>query len=245
MDSTVQTIEPLLEQLLVPVSAGWGIRLDDQALRRFALYAHELVRWNEQVNLTRITDPRGIVVRHFLDSLACAQAFPDIPASLIDVGTGAGFPGLPLKIIWPGTRVVLSDSVGKKTAFLRHITTTLGLQDIEVVTARAEALGHDPAHREQYEGVVARAVADLAVLSEYCLPLCRLHGRFVAPKGASGATEAAAAQRAMTRLGGRLEQVLAVELPDLDPRTLVVVQKVRSTPADLPRPTGVPGKQPL
>lgn len=245
MDSTVQAIEPLLEQLLVPISASWGIRLDDQALRQFALYAHELVRWNEQVNLTRITDPRGIVVRHFLDSLACAQAFPSIPPSLIDVGSGAGFPGLPLKIIWPGTRVVMSDSVGKKTAFLRYIVTALGLGNVEVVTARAETLGHDPAHREQYDGVVARAVADLAVLSEYCLPLCRFHGRFVAPKGASGATEAAGARRAINRLGGKLERIVAVDLPDLDPRTLVVVQKVRPTPADLPRPTGVLGKQPL
>jgi 16S rRNA (guanine527-N7)-methyltransferase len=245
MESTSRAIEPFLVDLLAPISARWGIRLDEQALQRFARYADELVRWNERVNLTRITSPRDIVVRHFLDSLACAQGFPAPPSSLIDVGTGAGFPGLPLKIIWPDARVVLSDSIGKKTAFLRHIVTALELDNVEVVTARAEELGRDPAHREQYEGVVARAVADLAVLAEYCLPLCHLGGRFIAPKGASGIEEAAAAQKAITRLGGHQDVILPVALPDLDPRTLVVIRKVQPTPVGLPRPTGVPGKQPL
>lgn len=245
MDSIGRTIEPLLRELLVPISASWGVRIDEQALERFARYADELVAWNQRINLTRITDPRGIVIRHFLDSLACAQAFPAPPASLIDIGSGAGFPGIPLKIIWPDTHTVLSDSTGKKTAFLQHVVTLLGLEDLQVVTARAETLGHDPRHREQYHGVIARAVADLAVLSEYCLPLCRVNGQFVAPKGATGATEAAAAQRAIMRLGGRLAEILPVELPEVEPRTLVVVRKVRSTPADLPRAVGVPGKQPL
>ena len=245
MDSTGHAIEPFLRDVLVPVSARWDIRIDDRAIRRFALYAAELVRWNERVNLTRITAPGDIVVRHFLDSLACARAFGSVPPSLIDVGTGAGFPGLPLKIIWPTMHLVLSDSIGKKTAFLWHIVEALELDDVEVVTARAEDLGRDPAHREQYAGVVARAVADLAVLVEYCLPLCRVGGFFVAPKSANGAEEAQAAGRALDLLGGRLREVLPVELPDLPPRTLVVVEKVRATPAGLPRPTGVPAKQPL
>ena len=245
MDSTDPAIEPFLRDVLVPVSAGWNIQIDDRALRRFARYAAELVHWNERVNLTRITTPGDIVVRHFLDSLACARAFGSMPPSLIDVGTGAGFPGLPLKIIWPTMRLVLSDSIGKKTAFLRHLVQALELEDVEVVTARAENLGRDPAHREQHAGVVARAVADLAVLGEYCLPLCRIGGHFVAPKGANGAEEAQGAGRAIGLLGGRLREVLPVELPGLPARTLVVVEKVRATPARLPRPTGVPAKQPL
>ena len=244
MDSTASELEQHLRELL-PLSAQWGIRVGDVELERLRVYGVELLRWNEQHNLTRIVKPRDVVVRHFLDSLACAQAWESPPASLADIGTGAGFPGIPLKIVWPGTTLLLSDSIGKKTAFLRHVAAMLELNNVEVVTARAETLGRDPAHRERYDGVVARAVAALNVLSEYCLPLCRAGGRFVAPKGADGETEALAARRAFGQLGGRPHAVLPVALPEVEPRTLVVVDKVRPTPREFPRAAGVPAKRPL
>ena len=245
MDSIAREVEPHLRDLLVPLSAAWGLQLGETEIERFRTYTVELLRWNERVNLTRITEPREVVIRHFLDSLACVQAFEAPPASLIDVGAGAGFPGVPLKIAWPHIPVTLCESTGKKTAFLDHLAGALGLEGVAVVTARAEELGRNPAHRERYDAVLARAVAALNVLSEYCLPLCRVGGRFVAPKGADGASEAAQARRAIGQLGGRLDTVLPVRLPDVEERTLVVVHKVRPTPAELPRPVGVPAKRPL
>ena len=245
MDSIVRALEQHLQEVLLPISAAWGLRLGEGECRRFTSYAVELLRWNERINLTRITAPREIVIRHFLDSLACARAFDTVPAALIDIGTGAGFPGIPLKIVWPDMALTLSDSIGKKTAFLRHVVDLLDLRGVEVITARAEELGRDPAYREAYDGVVARAVAALDVLSEYCLPLCRTGGRFVAPKGAGGRAEALQAGRAIGRLGGRLGVIIPVELPDLEGRTLVVVDKVRPTPPDLPRPAGMAARRPL
>ena len=245
MDSTAQALDTQLRELLRPTAATWGLRLGEAQLDLLRRYALELLRWNQQVNLTRITDPRDIVIRHFLDSLACAQAFDRPPVSLLDVGTGAGLPGIPLKIVWPEAEVTLSDSIGKKTAFLEHVVGVLGLQNVRVVTARAEALGRDRSHREAYEGVVARAVASLAVLSEYCLPLCRVGGRFVAPKGGAGAEEATEAQRAIGQLGGKLGDIIPVTLPGVEPRTLVIVEKLRPTPTQFPRAAGIPSKRPL
>ncbi len=245
MDSTAHELEQQLRAVLVPGAAEWGVLVGEAEVQSFLRYGLELLRWNEQVNLTRITAPRDVVIRHFLDSLACAAGFETPPATLADLGTGAGFPGIPLKIVWPDTRLMLSDSVGKKTAFLEHVVAQLGLRDVEVVTARAEALGRDPAHRERYDGVVARAVAALDVLSEYALPLCRVGARFVAPKGGDGAEEAELARRAIGRVGGKLVAVRPVELPGVEPRTLVVIAKERPTPDDLPRAVGVPSRRPL
>lgn len=245
MDSTASELENHLRELLVPVAAQWDLDVGPAALEQLRVYGVELVRWNEQVNLTRIVAPREIVIRHFLDSLACARAWDTPPASLADIGTGAGFPGIPLKIVWPKMALLVSDSIGKKTAFLRHVVSALELEGVEVVTGRAEALGRDPAYRERYDGVVARAVAALNVLSEYCLPLCRIGGRFVAPKGPEGAAEALEARRAIGQLGGRPRAVLPVQLPEVEQRTLVVVDKVRATPREFPRDVGVPSKRPL
>jgi 16S rRNA (guanine527-N7)-methyltransferase len=233
------------DEQLAATAADWGLALCSQQLGQFATYADELRRWNERVNLTAITDESGIVVRHFLDSLRCARSWGTPPRSLVDVGAGAGFPGLPLKILRPELRLTLVESVEKKAAFLRHIVAVLGLSEVAVVAARAEAIGRDPAQREQYDLVVARAVAELRVLAEYCLPLCRVGGRFLAPKGGQVADEAQAAAEAIRRLGGRLIAVEPVELPGVEPRTLVVVEKVRLTPPQYPRAAGVPAKRPL
>lgn len=245
MTSTERDIAREIRTLLVPAAATWGIALGEREQEQFLRYAVMLLEWNEHVNLTRITAPRDIIVRHFLDSLACVQAFDVPPRTLADVGTGAGFPGVPLKIIWPRMQLTLSDSIGKKTLFLDHVRRNLGLDDVQVVTMRAEEHGHDPAHRERYDAVVARAVAALPVLCEYCLPLLHIGGRFVAPKGADGAAEAETARSAMRHLGGKLTAVLPVTLPGVEPRTLVVIEKIAPTPVGFPRPPGMPSKRPL
>jgi 16S rRNA (guanine527-N7)-methyltransferase len=231
--------------LLATTAAAWGLRLSPAQLGQFAVYAGELRRWNERVNLTAIADEPGIVARHFLDSLRCAQSWGDSPGSLVDVGAGAGFPGLPLKLLRPELRLTLIESIAKKAAFLRHIVDLLGLTQVEIVVARAESVGREAAHRERYDVAVARAVAELRVLAEYCLPLCRVGGRFLAPKGAQVEGEARAAQTAIEQLGGRLAAIEAVQLPDLEPRALVVVEKVAPTPPRYPRAPGVPAKRPL
>ncbi len=245
MTSTERDIEREIRTLLVPTAAQWGITIDEPQQEQFLQYALDLLEWNSHVNLTRITAPRDIVVRHFLDSLACAQAFKTPPRTLADIGTGAGFPGLPLKIVWPDLHLTLSDSIGKKTLFLDHVRRNLSLEHVEIITMRAEEHGHDPAHRGRYDAVVARAVAALPVLSEYCLPLLRIGGRFVAPKGADGAAEAASARGAMGHLGAKLVAVMPVTLPGVEPRTLVVMEKTGPTPRGFPRPPGMPTKRPL
>lgn len=232
-------------RFLADTAAAWGLPLNDAQLRQFACYADELAAWNVHTNLTAITAREDVYVRHFLDSLVLACYWGKAPASLVDIGTGAGFPGLPLKILRPELALTLVDSVGKKTAFLHHLVRVLGLDQVRVITGRAEELGRDRREREQYDVVTARAVADLRVLAEYGLPLLRVGGRLLAPKGAEAATEAAAAHSAFELLGGVLEQVVPIELPGVEPRTLVVVRKVAPTDLRYPRPVGVPARRPL
>ncbi len=231
--------------LLATTAAAWGHPLSSAQLDQFGVYAVELRRWNERVNLTAITDEPGIVTRHFLDSLRCANSWGAAPGNLVDIGAGAGFPGLPLKILRPELQLTLVESIAKKAAFLRYMVDTLGLNDVEIVVARAEAVGRTPAQREHYDLVVARAVAELRVLAEYCLPLCRIGGRFLAPKGARIEDELRAALPAITQLGGRLVGIEPVELPELEPRSLVVIEKISRTPPQYPRAPGVPAKRPL
>lgn len=230
---------------LLRVATSWGLNLNQRQIEQFARYSAELRAWNARVNLTSITDEHEIVTRHFLDSLRCALSWGEAPSSLIDIGSGAGFPGLPLKILRPELRVALVESVGKKAAFLRHIVAALDLHDVTVVAARAEVVGRDPQHREQYDVVTARAVAELATLAEYCLPLCRVGGRVLAPKGSDIDDEIARARVAIARLGGQLIGVEPVEIPGVEPRTLVVIAKIAPTPAVYPRAVGVPAKRPI
>jgi 16S rRNA (guanine527-N7)-methyltransferase len=232
--------------LLQTIASEQQLPLSAAQLDQFERYSAELIRWNTHTNLTSITEPRAIVIRHFLDSLTLAQAWPSgAPESLADIGAGAGFPGIPLKLLWPELRLLLVESVGKKTEFLAHIVKTLGLTDVEICTGRAETLGQTASYREQFALVTGRAVANLNVLAEYCLPLCQVGGLFVAPKSADGAQEAALAERALQQLGGQYQQTIDVQLPEVDPRTLVVVRKVQPTPTQYPRRVGLPLKRPL
>jgi len=224
-----------------------GLRLSRTQLSALSLYERELVDWNERFNLTAIRDPREIHIKHFLDSLTCLLALRDSPADrLVDVGTGAGFPGIPLKIIFPRMQVTLVDSVGKKADFCRHVVSILELRGVDVVQERAEALGQNPAYREQYDWAVARAVAILPCLAEYLLPLVRVGGGMLAMKGESGPVEAHSAERALRVLGGHLRQLLPVTLPGVaEERYLVVIDKVAATPPAYPRKVGIPAKRPL
>jgi 16S rRNA (guanine527-N7)-methyltransferase len=233
------------EQLLVTTCASWGLHLSVDQLAAFRTYAAELAAWNAHTNLTAITDREGVYVRHFLDSLALAPYLGEAPASLVDLGTGAGFPGLPLKLLRPDLALTLVDSVGKKTAFLAHLVGRLGLAGVRVITARAEELGRNRGERGRHGVVVARAVADLRVLAEYGLPLLRVGGLLLAPKGLSAQEEAAAVGHALALLGGEVAGVEPVALPGVDPRALVIMRKVAPTDPRYPRPVGTASRKPL
>ncbi len=224
-----------------------GLSLSRAQLAALALYERELVDWNTRFNLTAIRDPQEIHTKHFLDSLTCLQAMREYTTGkLVDVGTGAGFPGIPLKIMLPKMHLTLVESVGKKAEFCRHVVKILDLPGVQVVQERAETLGQDPYFREHYDWAVARAVAILPILAEYLLPLVRVGGCMLAMKGESGPAEAHAAEHALRVLGGHLRQLMPVTLPGVaEERYLVVIDKVAATPGTYPRKVGVPAKRPL
>ena len=237
-----------------------GIELDREQLERFQLYYEELFAWNEKVNLTAITDYEAVQLRHFLDSLTLAspelrgdppnQPFNMAQASLIDIGAGGGFPGLPLKILYPALKLTMVDSVGKKTGILAQIAEKLGFADVRVVNGRAEELGQSAEHREKYHIATGRAVAAWPVLAEYCLPLCKTGGLFIAPKKGGLAAELKNSPAVAKLLGGKLRPSPVFQLPgdEATPenqRRLVVAEKARTTPRAYPRRTGLPSKQPL
>jgi 16S rRNA (guanine527-N7)-methyltransferase len=224
-----------------------GIALTPDQLARFEIYARELAAWNAHTNLTAIADPEGIAIRHFLDSLTVTRAVSLEPgARVIDVGTGAGFPGLPLAILEPRIRVTLLEATGKKIHFLDHVAAELGLANVSTLHARAEDAGHMPDQRGAYHLVLARAVARLPSLLEYLLPLARVGGRCVAMKGKTAAEEAADSGPALAALGGRLADIIRVDLPGVDePHNLVVVDKIAPTPRAYPRKPGIPTRRPL
>jgi len=224
-----------------------GLELSPEVQRAFSLYADRLLEWNAHTNLTAITDPEAIEIRHFLDSLSVMRAVRLTPGMrVIDVGTGAGFPGLPLRLVFPQIRLTLLEATAKKTRFLQHVVAELGLEDVRILTARAEEAGQDAAIREQYDLVLARAVAKLPVLSEYLLPLCKVGGRCVALKGEHAAAEVQQAERALSILGGHVTRIVPVELPQVaETHYLVTIEKNAATPPKYPRRAGVPTKRPL
>jgi 16S rRNA (guanine527-N7)-methyltransferase len=225
-----------------------NIHLTPEQEAAFDIYARELVEWNKQVNLTAITDAEGVRVRHILDSLTIVKAAPMTAGlRLIDVGTGAGFPGLPLKIVFPDIHVTLLEATGKKLSFLRHVCELVGVTEgVEFLHARAEEAGQMVGQRATYDVVVARAVARLPILLEYLLPLAKVGGRCIAMKGRTAQSEAHDSARALKMLGGKLVGVEAIPLSGVpEPHYLVVVDKVAATSGSYPRKPGVPTKTPL
>lgn len=236
-----------MDSLIHDAKTIFNLHLTTRQVAALVNYERELIEWNRKFNLTAIRDVESIRSKHFLDSFSCVLAWKaNPPRRLVDVGTGAGFPGIPLKIIHPTMHVTLVESVGKKAMFCQHVIQTLGLDDMEVIHARAEDAGHDPAHRETYDWAVARAVANMNILAEYLLPLVKLGGTMLAQKGESGPAEAQSAEKAMKLLGGKLKQLIPVHLPGVaDDRYLVLVEKIAATPPRYPRKAGIPMKAPL
>jgi len=224
-----------------------GIHLTANQLAALQKYEAELIDWNTRFNLTAIENPEQVHIKHFLDSLSGLLVMGNAPLKrVIDVGTGAGFPGLPLKIVCPEMQLTLVESVGKKAAFCQHIITTLKLSQVDVIQDRAEVIGQQPRFREHYDWAVARAVANMPVLMELLLPLVRLGGKALAMKGRSAPAETQSAERAIQLLGGRLQRVQPVTLPGVaEQRYLVVVEKIAATPSVYPRRAGMPAKNPL
>lgn len=231
--------------------APYGVEPTPELLERLGIYARLLVEWNQKMNLTAITDPVGVAVKHFADSLTAAPLLPEGAFSLIDVGTGAGFPGVPLALLRPDCQLTLLDSLNKRLTFLDTVCREVGL-DATLIHARAEEGGRRPDLRERYDVACARAVANLPVLSEYCLPFVKVGGRFIALKGPDADRERTEAARGIGVLGGKVTDVVALTLPaepmdGVEPmeRRLVCIDKVRPTPAAYPRHGSKISKKPL
>ena len=224
-----------------------GVSVTDGQIEQMTDFFQMLVEKNRVMNLTAITDPEDALVRHFLDSLMLVRVIdPDNTDSLIDVGTGAGFPGIPLKIVFPSLKTVLLDSLDKRIRFLNDVIEALGLTDTEAVHARAEDAGRDLLLREQFDLAVSRAVSSLPVLTEYCMPFVRIGGSFVSYKSDQVEEELQAAKKAVYLTGGKTAKTDCFRLPGSDiGRSLIRIDKIRSTPSVYPRKAGIPSKKPL
>lgn len=225
----------------------FGVKLSEEQAEQFAVYEALLMDWNSKINLTAVRDAEGIRIKHFLDSLSCVPVLGGMNGkSLIDVGTGAGFPGIPLRIVYPEMRLTLVDSVGKKADFCQLAAETLHLKDVKVLKDRSEELGSAKETREKFDAATARAVAGLPVLCEYLLPLVKVGGTMLAMKGETAPEEVKAAANAMKKLGGGEAELTPVKLPGVEgDRWLVRIPKLSPTPAGYPRRTGLPLKKPI
>jgi 16S rRNA (guanine527-N7)-methyltransferase len=224
-----------------------GITLSSAQLDQFEKYFETLVEWNEKMNLTAITDKAEVYLKHFYDSITASFYF-DFTKSfhLCDVGAGAGFPSIPLKIVFPHIEVTIVDSLNKRISFLNHLANVLKLENVHFIHDRAETFGVNPLYRENFDVVTARAVARMSVLSEFCLPLVKVGGHFIAMKAASAQDELGIGQKAITTLGGRLEEMFTFTLPrEESERNILIIKKEKQTPRKYPRKPGTPGKTPI
>lgn len=221
------------------------IKFTEEHIQKFYAYMKLLLEWNEKINLTAITDPEEVILKHFIDSLTISKYIKN-DTCIADVGTGAGFPGIPLKIYRDDIRVTLVDSLNKRINFLNEVIDTLGLKNMSTVHSRIEDFGKNGKYREQYDYVTARAVANLTVLSEYLIPIVKVDGMCICMKGNNVDEEIADAKKAINILGGRISNVDNFKLPDSDiERNVIIIDKIKITPSRYPRKAGVPSKEPL
>lgn len=233
-----------MKERLIKGFSELNIEVSEKQLNQLIRYAELLVEWNEKMNLTAITEPIEIAEKHFLDSAMCLRT--GISGKVIDVGTGAGFPGLVLKILKPEIELCLLDSLQKRIGFLQTVCDELNLTGVEFVHARAEDGGQDKKLREKFDFSVARAVANLATLSEYCMPFVKVNGKFIAMKGPKAEEEIANGKNAVGKLGGEISSILEEKVPGTElSHVIISVNKIRQTPSQFPRKAGKPSKQPL
>ncbi|MDP4104998.1 MAG: 16S rRNA (guanine(527)-N(7))-methyltransferase RsmG [Bacillota bacterium] len=231
----------------VAMLAEKGIDLTPEQLDQFERYYQILVEWNEKMNLTAITDKDEVYLKHFYDSISAAFYFDfSKPIQLCDVGAGAGFPSIPLKIVFPSIELTIVDSLNKRITFLNHLASQLKLDHVHFIHDRAETFGVNPDHREKYDVVTARAVARMSVLSELCLPLVKQGGRFIAMKAAHASEELEQGKKAITLFGGVVEDTFTFTLPiEESERNIIVIKKTKITPKKYPRKPGTPNKIPI
>lgn len=234
-------------QLLNDSLNKMGIDITEKQTQQFFDYKTLLLQWNEKMNLTAITEEGEVVIKHFADSVSILSAVNiEKSATIIDVGTGAGFPGLPVKIVRPDLKVTLLDSLNKRIGFLNEVCTQLNLENVDNIHARAEDGGQNPELREKFDYCLSRAVANLAVLSEYCLPFVKVGGSFISLKGPDVSQEVNDGETAIKKLGGKVEHVIKIEIPNSDiTHSLVIIKKIAKTPKLYPRKAGTASKNPI
>ena len=233
------------DEIMIKNLKELDIKLSENQLKQFYKYMNILIEWNKFINLTNITEPIEIIQKHFVDSLTILKYIKGTD-TVIDVGTGAGFPGIPIKIAFPKTKIVLLDSLNKRIKFLNEVINKLELKNVKVIHGRAEDLGHNEEHREKYDIAIARAVAPLNVLSEYLIPFVKINGNSICMKGSKGKEEAKIGEKAIKILGGNIEEIKEFILPNTSiERTVIQIRKKQYTDKKYPRKAGTPSKEPL
>ena len=226
-------------------SRDLGIVFLVEQTEQFFDYMNLLIEWNEKINLTAITDPEEIILKHFIDSITILKELED-NSKVVDVGTGAGFPGIPLSIMNPSLKITLVDSLNKRLIFLQEVVDKLNLKNVEIVHARAEEFGQNKKYREKFDISTSRAVANLSTLSEYLIPLVKVDGKVISMKASQAQEEINDAQKAIEVLGGKIEKIDEFNLPQSDiGRTVIIIKKEKQTPNKYPRKPGTPSKEPI
>ena len=221
------------------------IKLREEQIKKFYTYMNLLLEWNEKMNLTAITEPNEVILKHFIDSLTISKYIEDDP-TVIDMGTGAGFPGIPLKIVREDINITLVDSLNKRIKFLDEVIEKLELKDIKTIHARAEEFGRNVKYREKFDYTTSRAVANLSTLAEYLIPLVKIKGKVISMKGSTVSEEIEMGKKAINVLGGKILKIDEFSLPDSDiKRNIIMIEKIKSTPNRYPRKAGTPAKDPI